>query len=46
MNWAQSSKDEPSLAQLLQTTIAVGSASSLIFRSFAGSIPLSDTLFH
>ena len=35
-----------SLAQLLQTTIAVGSVSSLMFRSFAGSIPMSDTFFH
>ena len=34
------------LAQLLQTIIAVGIASSLMFRSFAGSIPTSDTLFH
>ena len=35
-----------SLAQLLQTTIAVGSASSLMFRSFAGSISMSDIFFH
>ena len=33
-------------AQLLQITIAAGSASSLIFRNFAGSIPRSDTFFH
>ena len=35
-----------SLDQFLQTTIAVGGASSLMFRSCAGSIPMSDTFFH
>ena len=35
-----------SLALLLQTTSASGSASNLMFRGFAGSIPMSDTLFH